>query len=332
MPGFHISYLVPIRHIIKINYAKIQISTSMKINKIKFEKIKIEQLIILSLLATIIWLSAYVIITYSGIFLGLRTVPNSLATRVYEEFNSSKSVLDKTEINIEDIIIHTNNYRKEKGLAPLKQNSKLNLAAQNKAKHAMENDYWAHFAPDHTTPWSFIVSADYQYTFAGENLARGIYGSKEVVDSWIKSPEHEKNLLSDKYTEIGIGILEGRLSGEETIIVVQMFAAPMMEQGNGAKNSNNYEPPVLNLNEIKNYLQNIQSSRQSWVGAKGYVNDSDLTLLLDSFDRQIIFSETLVSKLESGQSPSPDDVNLWNSVIKMGVESSELSKKLNARN
>jgi hypothetical protein len=40
------------------------------------------------------------------------------------------------------------------------------------------------------------------------------------------SPSHRENLLSDKYTNIGVAVVDGTLQGVETRLVVQMFGTP----------------------------------------------------------------------------------------------------------
>lgn len=128
-------------------------------------------------------------------------------------------------INTEELLRETNRQRVENGLPELSLNDQLMQAAQGKASHMMTNHYWAHFAPDGTTPWQFIKNAGYNYTYAGENLAKGFTESDSVVTAWMNSPSHRENILSQKYNEIGFAILEGNLDGEDTVLVVQMFGS-----------------------------------------------------------------------------------------------------------
>ena len=67
------------------------------------------------------------------------------------------------------------------------------------------------------------MGQDYDYLYAGENLAKNFGGSKEVVDAWYKSPSHRENLINDKYTDVGFAVVNGVLDGYETTLVVQMF-------------------------------------------------------------------------------------------------------------
>ncbi len=128
-------------------------------------------------------------------------------------------------INIQDLLTATNNARVQNNEASLVLSDKLSDAARRKAANMFQNNYWAHFAPDGTTPWSFIKSAGYDYSFAGENLAKGFTSSQDVVNAWMNSPSHRENLLSSKYKDIGFAVVEGKLKGEDTALVVQMFGS-----------------------------------------------------------------------------------------------------------
>ena len=128
-----------------------------------------------------------------------------------------------SNIDVNDLLKYTNNKRAASGVDALTVNSKLTAAAQNKAEYMFKHNYWAHVAPDGTDPWSFIVGQDYDYLYAGENLAKNFGASKEVVEAWYKSPSHRENLISDKYTDVGFAVVNGVLDGYETTLVVQMF-------------------------------------------------------------------------------------------------------------
>lgn len=131
-----------------------------------------------------------------------------------------------SNINIQDLLNDTNRVRNEHGLSSLRLNPELTEAAQEKGQHMFANNYWAHIAPDGTTPWDFILSQQYDYSYAGENLAKNFNSSKGVVDAWFDSPSHRDNLLSPNYDEIGFAVVNGVLDGYETTLVVQMFGRP----------------------------------------------------------------------------------------------------------
>ncbi len=132
-----------------------------------------------------------------------------------------------TDISIEKLLTITNEDRVKNNLAPLIINSQLTEAAQKKAAHMFQNNYWSHFAPDGTSPWDFIKQSGYSYEFAGENLAKNFLFSQNVVDAWMDSPTHRANLLNKEYKEVGFAVVNGMLNGENTTLVVQMFGSPI---------------------------------------------------------------------------------------------------------
>lgn len=124
-----------------------------------------------------------------------------------------------------EMLTEVNKQRADHGLAPLTMNSQLSQAASGKAANMFQNNYWAHFGPDGTTPWQFIRGSGYDYIDAGENLAKGFTNSSDVVNAWMNSPTHRANVLSPKYHDIGFAVVPGVLEGEDTVLVVQMFGS-----------------------------------------------------------------------------------------------------------
>lgn len=130
-----------------------------------------------------------------------------------------------TDIRVEQLLADTNDRRQAAGLGTLTLNSVLSQAAAAKAADMLTNDYWAHNSPQGKTPWDFINGAGYKYTLAGENLAKNFQTSDGVVDAWMASPSHRDNLLKSGYKDVGFAVVNGKLNGEDTTLVVQMFGA-----------------------------------------------------------------------------------------------------------
>lgn len=120
----------------------------------------------------------------------------------------------------------TNEDRAKEGLPELRINDKLVAAAGMKAADMAAKEYFAHQSPDGRQPWDFIKASGYSYVYAGENLAVNFYDSDEVEEAWMDSPSHRKNILNNRYTEIGIATASGRYKGDSTTYVVQMFGRP----------------------------------------------------------------------------------------------------------
>ncbi|KKS98678.1 MAG: hypothetical protein UV73_C0001G0199 [Candidatus Gottesmanbacteria bacterium GW2011_GWA2_43_14] len=130
-----------------------------------------------------------------------------------------------TDINIERVFQLVNWERQKEGMPVLSYSMELSGAAAEKAGDMFDKNYWAHISPTGTTPWEFIVRNGYQYIYAGENLAKSFDTSEEVVMAWMNSPTHRVNILKREYTEIGLAVVNGRLNGEETTLVVQEFGS-----------------------------------------------------------------------------------------------------------
>ncbi len=151
----------------------------------------------------------------------------------------SKGVLGVSyTISNSELLTYVNQARADNGLSPLVMNEVLSSAALNKGKDMFSKNYWAHFAPDGTSPWHFIKNSGYEYSYAGENLAKGFTNSKDVVDAWMASPTHRENLLSANYRDMGFAIIEGNLQGEDTVLVVQMFGSSPNSEAAFAPESN----------------------------------------------------------------------------------------------
>ncbi len=132
------------------------------------------------------------------------------------------------DLNEQDLIKLTNVERQKAGLPPVTEDPRLAKAAEEKAKNMFAENYWAHYSPSGKSPWEFISNSGYKYSYAGENLARNFYTSKDVVDAWMASKMgHKENLLNPKYQNIGMAVMEGQLNGKKTMLVVQEFGTPV---------------------------------------------------------------------------------------------------------
>ncbi len=149
--------------------------------------------------------------------------------------NSYPAVLGVSySISPEDVISQTNDERGKQGLAPLKKNGPLTVAAQLKGNDMLAKGYWAHVSPDGKEPWHWIAQAGYSYNRAGENLAKDFKDTISVTQAWMASPGHRANILNPNYKEIGVAVVSGPFNGYDTVIVVQMFGEPF---GNGVANA-----------------------------------------------------------------------------------------------
>lgn len=158
----------------------------------------------------------------------------------------------KSSVTVQEVIEQTNKERVSHGLKPLKISQQLSQAAKGKAQDMFINDYWAHTSSAGLTPWDFIIDAGYSYSYAGENLAKDFRNTQSMLRAWMNSPTHRENIISDKYEEVGITVLEGNLQGEDTVLVVQMFGNKTAQAGQVTaqeENSQTQEPSIAGQQE-----------------------------------------------------------------------------------
>jgi uncharacterized protein YkwD len=132
----------------------------------------------------------------------------------------------QSNITSATLLKKTNEERTKHNEQPLALNDNLTKAAELKAKNMFENQYWAHTAPDGTEPWKWIDDANYDYSEAGENLARGFTNADSILAAWLDSPTHRDNILHANYSEVGFAAVDGVLNGKTTTLVVALYAKP----------------------------------------------------------------------------------------------------------
>lgn len=129
------------------------------------------------------------------------------------------------DITVDKVVQLVNQERESAGLDSLTVNQYLLRAAKNKALDMFKNNYFAHTSPSGATPWHWIEESGYDYKFAGENLAINFTNVEEQHKAWMESLTHRKNILNQKYKEIGVAAEEGYIDGRLTTVTVQMFGS-----------------------------------------------------------------------------------------------------------
>ncbi len=156
-----------------------------------------------------------------------------------------------TNISSEVIVNLTNNERVKENAPALQESTLLDRAAALKAQNMFAKDYWAHFAPDGTSPWYFFDKVDYKYSWAGENLARDFQTSSGVVAGWMASTEgHRENILNPNFTQIGVAVENGTLLGSQTTLVVQLFGRPVSYLASAPTNTQSAKSTSVNDNLV----------------------------------------------------------------------------------
>ncbi|OGE86034.1 MAG: hypothetical protein A3J48_03310 [Candidatus Doudnabacteria bacterium RIFCSPHIGHO2_02_FULL_46_11] len=158
-------------------------------------------------------------------------------------------------LDIPSLIKVLNQDRAAAGIHPLRRSPLLERAANLKAADMVAAGYFAHTSPLGFDPWHWFRQANYEYIYAGENLALDFDNAEAVEQAWMESPKHRENILSAEYEEVGYAITEGTFSDINGIqktrsgtIIVQLFGR--QSQPSLGLTEENFSPLVLNLKDV----------------------------------------------------------------------------------
>ncbi|WP_274237051.1 CAP domain-containing protein [Allobacillus halotolerans] len=123
---------------------------------------------------------------------------------------------------LEEVVELTNREREVNGLPALEIDKELQDVAQEKSADMAELNYFSHESPTYGSPFDMLDEFEIEYKVAAENIAAGFFDPEDVVNGWMKSEGHRKNILDENVTHIGVGYEEG---GEMETYWTQLFIA-----------------------------------------------------------------------------------------------------------
>lgn len=103
------------------------------------------------------------------------------------------------------VLSMVNSERVAEGCKPLRVDHRLVRAATAHSADMSRRGYFAHTTPDGVTFGERIRRAGYPKPGA-ENIAHGQTSARQVVDDWLASPGHHRNIVNCKMKAIGIGV------------------------------------------------------------------------------------------------------------------------------
>jgi uncharacterized protein YkwD len=80
----------------------------------------------------------------------------------------------------------------------------LELVAYDHSSDMNRNSFFSHTGNDGSDPGDRMTRRNYNWRTYGENIAKG-YGTEEsVINAWIESPGHCRNIMNPGFKEMGI--------------------------------------------------------------------------------------------------------------------------------
>lgn len=146
---------------------------------------------------------------------------SSIKDAVMALFGKQTNIADTTKI---DLLAAVNAERSKRGISALIYNPKLETSAQAFAHDMWKRGYFSHFTPEGESFVDRIRSSGYMTTqpsacgciaatcscdpkfSVGENIAKGQYTVEHVMQEWMQSPGHRKNILQTQFDEVGFGL------------------------------------------------------------------------------------------------------------------------------
>jgi len=108
-----------------------------------------------------------------------------------------------------EIAAGLNQSRRANGQAPLQFNRQLGRAAMMHACDMLENGFFDHRGSDGSNSQARVQNAGYRDCIVAENIAWGYPRSEQIVNGWLNSPGHRRNMLHPRIEEFGVGITQG---------------------------------------------------------------------------------------------------------------------------
>ncbi|MBS1597978.1 MAG: CAP domain-containing protein [Bacteroidetes bacterium] len=82
-------------------------------------------------------------------------------------------------------------------------NDALAKAADDHSADMLSKNYFSHTGSDGSDPGMRIIAVGYIWQAYGENIALGYPNEQAVMDGWLKSEGHCKNIMSPDFLEMG---------------------------------------------------------------------------------------------------------------------------------
>jgi uncharacterized protein YkwD len=83
--------------------------------------------------------------------------------------------------------------------------TQLDEAALKHSQDMERQNYFSHTGKNGSNPGQRITATGYQWQTYGENIAQGYTTEQAVVEAWIKSEGHCRNIMNGNFKEMGIG-------------------------------------------------------------------------------------------------------------------------------
>jgi uncharacterized protein YkwD len=147
--------------------------------------------------------------------------PEDAAPGAGQQRAANQGVADKAMAN--QVMKMVNQERVKVGCPALQLDPQLQQAAQTYAQDMADSGRFSHTSADGTTFVQRAKAAGYANPGA-ENISKGNQSAQAIMDAFMNSPGHAKNILNCDFTALGVGVAQ---APDGQLLVAQEFGRPV---------------------------------------------------------------------------------------------------------
>lgn len=105
---------------------------------------------------------------------------------------------------VREVVRLANQYRVQRGLTPMTVSPALEAAAEAHGRDMVQNRFFSHRGSNGSRLGERVRRQRYRYCVISENIAMGTYNAQEVIQVWMNSRGHRRNILKRNVREVGV--------------------------------------------------------------------------------------------------------------------------------
>lgn len=137
--------------------------------------------------------------------LTLRAPTETQARLSSSHSDASKRTTGPTDSEVASFIRRVNSYRVSRGLPALVWDGRAAAVAKAHSRDMFEEGYFSHTSPDGRSLRDRLKARALHYSSAGENIAWGQRTGRDVLEAWLRSKGHRRNIEGRDFTHHGVG-------------------------------------------------------------------------------------------------------------------------------
>jgi uncharacterized YkwD family protein len=124
--------------------------------------------------------------------------------------NASEQSTYTLHVFEQEVVKLVNIERQKHNAKPLTIDLKVSKFARDKSEEMRDKDYFDHTSPTYGKPCDRMKREKViHHDYCSENIAANYETPAEVVEAWMNSAGHRRNILDPMFTHIGVGYAEG---------------------------------------------------------------------------------------------------------------------------